>query len=223
MVRIKFIISNNRQCNIEIKTGVGEMCHYFVVAGEKDFERFKNEYPLALKYKKVLAGLIARSLEIKKSYIEIIEFYRKKSQVFNYGHSFGHAIESLTDYRVPHGIAVAYGMDMANFISVKLGYITGDVCFYIRELLAQMGKRVPIKHISMDKFKTALKRDKKNVGPELRLKPLNPGGTGTPICIIEDLALGKIDNKIKKVIASPLFVENSNGPPVTVFAEVATG
>jgi 3-dehydroquinate synthase len=155
--------------DLEIKSGLGEMCHYFVVAGEEDFARFKKEYPLALKDKKILAGLIARSLEIKKSYIEIDEFDLKERQVFNYGHSFGHAIETLTDYRVPHGIAVAYGMDIANFISVKLEHITEDVRQYIREPLVKIWNGVPIDEISLDKFKAALKRDKKNVGSELRL------------------------------------------------------
>src|SRR4029079_9979987 len=105
----------------ELQSGLGEMLHYFIVSGEDDFKRFKKDYPLALKDKEVLKGIIARSLEIKKSYIEIDEFDKKERQVFNYGHTFGHAIESLTDYRIPHGIAVSYGMDMANFISVKKG------------------------------------------------------------------------------------------------------
>ena len=155
--------------NAHLKSGLGEMCHYFIVAGEKDFFRYKNDYPKAFDDKEVLAGLIARSLEIKKSYIEIDEFDQKERQVFNYGHSFGHAIESLTNYRVPHGIAVSYGMDMANYISVKLGYIPEKVRLEIRELLLQIWLGFPIKDISLDKFKAALSKDKKNVGVELRL------------------------------------------------------
>ncbi|OPZ99895.1 MAG: 3-dehydroquinate synthase [Bacteroidetes bacterium ADurb.Bin408] len=152
-----------------LQSGLGEMCHYYIVAGEQDFFRYKNDYPLALKNKEVLAGLIARSLEIKKQYIEIDEFDQKERQVFNYGHSFGHAIESLTDYRVPHGIAVSYGMDMANFISVKLGYIPEKVRIDIRELLSQIWQGFPIGDIAIEKFKAALGKDKKNVGTELRL------------------------------------------------------
>jgi len=155
--------------DIDVMSGFGEMCHYFIVAGEKDFKRYKKEYGLALKDKDVLAGIIARSLEIKKGYIEIDEFDQKERQVFNYGHSFGHAIESLTDYRIPHGIAVSYGMDMANFISVKLGYIPEDIRLEIRELLVLIWKGTSINDISVDKFKTALSKDKKNVGTELRL------------------------------------------------------
>ena len=91
----------------------------------KDFKEYKQDYDNALTDKKVLAKMIYNSLKIKKSYIEIDEFDQNKRQVFNYGHSFGHAIESLTNYAVPHGIAVSFGMDMANFISVKKNFSTG--------------------------------------------------------------------------------------------------
>ena len=153
----------------DIKSGLGEMCHYYIVAGKDDFYRYKNDCPKALDSKEVMAGLIARSLEIKKSYIEIDEFDQKERQVFNYGHSFGHAIESLTNYRVPHGIAVSYGMDMANFVSVKLGYISEQTRLEIRELLQEIWKGFPITDIEVETFKTALSKDKKNVGKELRL------------------------------------------------------
>jgi len=153
----------------DIKSGLGEMCHYYIVAGKNDFYRYKKDYPQALVSNDIMAGLIARSLEIKKSYIEIDEFDQKERQVFNYGHSFGHAIESLTNYRVPHGIAVSYGMDMANFVSVKLGYISEQTRLEIREFLQEIWRGFPIADIELETFKTALSKDKKNVGKELRL------------------------------------------------------
>ena len=155
--------------DLDLKSGLGEMCHYFIVASEEDFERYKKDYPAALEDGEILAGLIARSLEIKKGYIEIDEFDRNERQVFNYGHSFGHAIESLTGYRIPHGIAVSYGMDMANFISVKMGLIPESIRQNIRELLEQIWQGTSIGDISLDKYKVALSKDKKNVGKELRL------------------------------------------------------
>lgn len=153
----------------ELKSGLGEMCHYFIVSSQEDFYRFKNDYLEALTDKKVLKGIIVRSLEIKKSYIEIDEFDKKERLVFNYGHSFGHAIESLTNYSIPHGIAVSIGMDMANFISVKLGFITEDLRQDIRDLLKQIWQGHTLQGISLEKYKTALSKDKKNIGKTLRL------------------------------------------------------
>lgn len=153
----------------ELQSGMGEMCHYFIVSGEEDFERYKREYPAALKDRYVLNGIIARSLEIKRKYAELDEFDRNERQVFNYGHSFGHAIESLTGYLVPHGIAVAFGMDMANFVSVKLGLIPSSVRESIRELLEQIWRGYDIRNLPVDKLQVALSKDKKNVGNKLGL------------------------------------------------------
>jgi 3-dehydroquinate synthase len=153
----------------EIQSGLGEMLHYYIVAGEEDYRRFKADYPQAITNKEVLAGLIARSLEIKKSYIEIDEFDKSERQVFNYGHSFGHAIESLTDYKVPHGIAVSFGMDMANYVSMKLGLIPQSIRDDVRELVELIFEGYDIKGIDLDAYLTALSKDKKNVGTQLGL------------------------------------------------------
>jgi 3-dehydroquinate synthase len=106
--------------DLAIRSGLGEMMHYYLVSGEQDFQRIRAEYHPSLQDRRVLEGLIARSLEIKRSFIEIDEFDKLERQVLNYGHSFGHAIETLTDYGIPHGVAVSYGMDIANFVSAKL-------------------------------------------------------------------------------------------------------
>jgi len=153
----------------ELQSGLGEMSHYFVVAGEGDFKRFKREYPLAKQDKNILSGLVTRSLEIKKSYIEIDEFDRNKRQIFNYGHSFGHAIETLTNYEMPHGIAVSYGMDMANFVSVRMNFLSEKIRQEIRELLEQVWEGYVISDLSIEKLANALSKDKKNIGKELRL------------------------------------------------------
>ena len=153
----------------DIQSGMGEMSHYFVVAGYEDFKKYKHDYKSALSDKTVLTKMVARSLAIKKSYIEIDEFDRNERQVFNYGHSFGHAIESLTNYAVPHGIAVSFGMDMANFVSVKMDLLEPKIRMEIRELLQKIWKGYDIKDLDVERFCDALAKDKKNVGRELRL------------------------------------------------------
>ena len=153
----------------DFSSGLGEMCHYFIISGEEDYARFAKEYSMSINDRTVLEGLIARSLEIKKSIIEIDEFDKNERQVFNYGHSFGHAIESVSNYKIPHGIAVGKGMDMANFISEKLGYISSETRMVIREVLMDICEDFSFKDISLDKFKSALSKDKKNVGKELVL------------------------------------------------------
>ena len=153
----------------DLTSGLGEMLHYFLVAGEEDFIRFKREYSAARVDKEVLKNLLIRSLEIKKSYIEIDEFDKKERQVFNYGHSFGHAIESLSNYEIPHGVAVSIGMDMSNYVSVKYGYQSAESRFAAKELLQQVWKGFTIKNLNQNHFENALRKDKKNKGNLLGL------------------------------------------------------
>lgn len=152
-----------------VLSGLGEMIHYYLVSGDDDFHRLKSDYARSLTDKKVLRDLVLRSLQIKHAMIEKDEFDRGPRQVFNYGHSFGHAIESLTNYRIPHGIAVSFGMDIANHLSVQLGYITEEQRQDMRELLAWNFSSTELSGITVDEFLDALSKDKKNVGSEFRV------------------------------------------------------
>ena len=153
----------------EMKSGMGEMLHYFIVSGEADFKLYSDTFKAAFHDKKILSSIIARSLEIKKGYIEQDEFDRNIRQVFNYGHSFGHAIESLTNYKIPHGIAVSFGMDMANYVSMKMGLISEETRMEIRRITEHIWNGYSINGIDVPVFIKALSKDKKNVGSQLGL------------------------------------------------------
>ena len=153
----------------DIKSGLGEMLHYFIVSSEEDFIFFKNSYEKSLTDKNILQQIINKSLQIKKRYIEIDEFDKNERQVFNYGHSFGHAIESLKNYQIPHGIAVSFGMDISNYISSKMGLIDESVRNDIRKILQKIWLGYSIKNIQIEPFMNALSKDKKNVGDKLGL------------------------------------------------------
>lgn len=155
--------------SLDFRSGMGEMLHYYLVSGEEDFERMSREYDLAFTDKAVLRELVFHSLDFKRSYVERDEFDQGPRNVFNYGHSFGHAIETLTHYAVPHGIAVSIGMDIANFLSVKLGYITPELRARMRPLLQKNWGDTRLTNVALDDFINALKKDKKSVGAEIRV------------------------------------------------------
>ena len=115
------------------------MSHYFVIAGKKDFDNFKSNYSQSFTDLNILSGIIYNSLMIKKDYVEIDEFDVKERQIFNYGHSFGHAIESLTNYKIPHGIAVSFGMDMANYVSLKRKFLRSQFEMKLENYCARYG------------------------------------------------------------------------------------
>lgn len=153
--------------NKEMKSGMGEMLHYYVVGGKEDFEFYEGNVDMAMTYDAILSTLVHRSLEIKKSYIEIDEYDKNERQIFNYGHSFGHAIESITNYAVPHGIAVSYGIDMANYVAMKMGMLDGGVRDRIRKVTEKFWSAEDLKDVTVEKLIAALKKDKKNKGDKL--------------------------------------------------------
>jgi len=155
--------------DIDIRSGMGEMIHFYLVSGKDDFNTIKANYDIALRDYKVLKDLIRSSLQIKKKIIEIDEFDKKQRLLFNYGHSFGHAIESLTKYRIPHGIAVSYGMDIANYISYKLNYIPEDLWMEVRQLLKLNWEQASLGEIDVQNFASMLQKDKKNVGSKINV------------------------------------------------------
>lgn len=154
----------------DLKSGIGEMCHYFLIDGYKSFIQLTDSYEkLLIHDEKATSDIIRTSLGIKKKMVEIDEFDKGPRQVFNYGHSFGHALETLSDYSIPHGIAVSIGMDMANYISFKLGYVNESFRSEIKCFLKKVWDGFTISDINIDSFVDALKKDKKNVGTQLGL------------------------------------------------------
>lgn len=153
----------------EIASGLGEMLHYFLVTSEADLELFWKYAPGLRKGEGRLESLMHRSLEIKKAMIEVDEFDQGPRNVFNYGHSFGHALESATDYAIPHGTAVAYGMDLANLISVHLGLLSKVERNRIRPACQVVFEGAPLPEIDLELYFGALRKDKKNVGIQLGL------------------------------------------------------
>ena len=154
---------------VEFRSGFGEMIKVHILSGWEDTRALASDYPMLTRDKKVLERAIRRSLEIKKQKIEIDEFDRNERLVMNYGHSFGHAIESATDFAVPHGIAVTIGMEMANFVSLRFGWIDQPVYEELHRLLSKNYAGFEKTPIPEGRFFEALGRDKKNVGKDLTL------------------------------------------------------
>jgi 3-dehydroquinate synthase len=152
---------------IDKLSGLGEMAHYFLIAGRQEFELLENNFSLIFTDPNVLGKLIMKSLMIKKDMIEKDEFDIGPRNIFNYGHTFGHALESITDYAIPHGIAVSYGMDIANFISYKKKFIPKELMEKIRTVLSKMWHEIEFPEIDLNTYKSILMKDKKVVGNQL--------------------------------------------------------
>lgn len=151
----------------EIRSGIGEMLHYFLTEGIELAQEVGDRFDLLLEDRDALPYFISNSLRIKKKIIEIDEFDTSIRHIFNYGHTFGHAIEAITNYQIPHGQAISIGMDLANYISFSLDMIAAE---QFEEMHLILSKNIPpfaITSVNIDEYCTALSRDKKNKGLQL--------------------------------------------------------
>ncbi len=148
----------------DIKSGIGEMLHYYFYAESPFFNKMIKNYNALIRNREMLSEYIRESLVIKKGVIEIDEFDRAERNKFNYGHTFGHALESVTEYSIKHGQAVTVGMDLANYVSLRIGFMEPNI---FHDLHAKLFLNFPVfdwQDIALDRYCNLLTKDKKNVG-----------------------------------------------------------
>ena len=145
-------------------SGFGELLHYVMIAGDDSLSLFKK----CFSGETPILKLISRCLSIKEKFIENDEFDTGERIILNYGHSFGHAIEGALNNAIPHGIAVAYGMDCANYISYTQGFMSEDDYKKYNKIMSKIYKTFCIENLSIDDMITYLKKDKKNTKTDYR-------------------------------------------------------
>lgn len=113
-----------------------------------------------------IKDLVIDSLSYKSSIIELDEFDKKERKFLNFGHTFGHALESTSNYKIPHGTAVLFGILIANKISNILGLLNSSKESEIFDLIYPYIKHQQIQDdwFHFDKLLSIIKHDKKNTG-----------------------------------------------------------
>jgi 3-dehydroquinate synthase len=109
-------------------------------------------------------GLIHLSLLEKKKFIEIDEFDTGLRKLLNFGHTFGHAVEMATNFRIPHGIAVGFGIMMSSEFAHGSSSSNGDALnAYIEGIVKPVvAEYLPsLLRIDINDFIAALAQDKK--------------------------------------------------------------
>lgn len=120
-INTKFIHTLDRK---DYLSGLGEIMKCAIMDGYESFLSTNQNMSVVLDYdERVLLAEITKALLFKKRVIEKDEFDRDFRNIMNFGHTFGHALESASGYAVPHGQGVSIGMLVANQISLQRGYI----------------------------------------------------------------------------------------------------
>ena len=84
-----------------------------------------------------LEDFIALSVDAKRRIVEADEWEKGKRKLLNLGHTVAHAVETLTEYVVPHGVAVAYGVRVMSRLAHDRGELSDEDYYKIEELLLE--------------------------------------------------------------------------------------
>jgi len=108
----------------DIRSGYGEILKLLLTGSRKQYALLAQALATGELRNPQLDTLIRESLLVKKRIIEEDEYEADLRRILNYGHTFGHSLEAITQHAIPHGMAVAWGVDLINFLSWKCGLLT---------------------------------------------------------------------------------------------------
>jgi len=154
----------------EFRGGLAEIIKYGVIADPKLFRFLEKNFETVLaRDARSLEYLIARSIEIKAHVVSKDERESGLREILNFGHTFGHALESATGYkRYQHGEAVAWGMMAAALYGHEIGVTPAPDAARIIALVRRMGKLPEWPRLAPKKLMELMGSDKKTRAGKLR-------------------------------------------------------
>lgn len=119
-----------------LKNGLAEAIKYGVIKSKPLFKFIEKNLAKILKLDyKILEKLIKDCVKIKVEIVKKDPNEKNLRMILNYGHTFGHAIERLSNYTLLHGFAISLGMVLANKIAVEKGLLSASDSNCIKNLL----------------------------------------------------------------------------------------
>ena len=161
----------------ELLNGMAEIIKCGILAGGDFFELLNptvkrgNEDNIDIP----LDELIRKSAELKIDIVSRDPLDKGERQLLNFGHTFGHAIEKMSEYEIKHGFAVAMGMALIAEIAHENGWCDSDSRDAIVGILDTWGYDLDIPY-SMEDMLEIIRVDKKRKGDSLDL--IVPYGIG---------------------------------------------
>jgi len=154
----------------ELAAGIAEIVKYGVIRDRVFFEWLEANMPrLVNREAEALTHAIERSCAIKAEIVARDERETAERALLNYGHTFGHAIETALGFgQWLHGEAVAAGMVLAARLSNRLGFLGCDAVQRIVELLSRAGLPTAAPELAAERYLELMGHDKKVQGGRIR-------------------------------------------------------
>lgn len=147
----------------EFRSGIHEIIKYGVIGDARLFDFLEGNMEKVLRRERAaLAYVIERSIAQKARVVSEDERESGLREILNFGHTFAHALESVTRYRkYLHGEAVGWGMIAASRLAVEKGMFSSRDEERVAKVIAMVGPLPPWPSIPAAKLIAAMQADKK--------------------------------------------------------------
>jgi 3-dehydroquinate synthase len=172
----------------DTRSGLAEMIKAALIGDADLFSRMENGPPW------ISRNWIQRAIQVKLSIVDEDPKEQGNRAALNLGHTFAHALETSSGYRLSHGQAVSIGLVGAARLAGVLGRCVVDLPDRVQHLLLRFG--LPISYSDMDAAKiiNSMKLDKKQKGGRAQFViPIRPGKVETGTEVPERLILEIVD------------------------------
>lgn len=197
LIDVDFLKTLPRQ---QIINGLVEAMKVFLTNDKKQFDWLENNLDKILNYDlETLQELITNALKIKSVIVERDEKEIGERMILNFGHSVGHTLETLSDYKFLHGEAVALGIIVEAKIASRLGILKLGVTERIEKIINKLDLSVEmLKEFKVAEIMELMRGDKKNDTKQKRLVVLQDVGQ----VYVKDSSFAQIvdDNIIEEVL-----------------------
>lgn len=157
----------------DLTCGLAEVVKTAVILDGELFEKLEQAGEstiLAPDFDTLYPELVKRCCQLKAQVVEADEKELGLRAILNYGHTFGHAVEQKSNFSIPHGAAVAIGMNVAGTLAVTLGSWSADDARRQLELLKKLHLPVTVPvSFSSSELLEVMRSDKKNDASGIRL------------------------------------------------------
>jgi 3-dehydroquinate synthase len=175
----------------EFRAGLAEIVKHGVIGAPRLFEQLEQEGPISL------LQLVADAVRVKIEVVEEDPFERGRRAVLNLGHTFGHALELVSEFTLRHGEAVAIGMVAASHMAAELGRCEPQLAKRITALIDRLGLPVAARGYDVDAVVAAMRHDKKRAGKKLRF--IVPQALGD-VVVIDDPGEAVVRRAVERVV-----------------------
>ncbi len=190
----EFVICDNEMLKTleekEFLAGFAEIVKAGLIRNVSIFDYLESNYKKAIiQDADVINKLVYDSIVVKSKVVEADECEKGERRVLNFGHTFAHSFEKLTE--ILHGEAVSIGMVLSSKLSAQLNMLTVNDVSRIKNLLENLYLPTSI-NVKIANVFSSIKQDKKREGDTLHLILLESIGKA----VIKQISLKQLEEMI---------------------------